>query len=121
MNERDAMDSIRPYIDSNGLVSPDGHISQNGIRFTCEWVEALQSSNIAAWEHMDRLRIRVMECEKEPGLFNRTPGGNEQEQWDDYIALCATFKDVARRVMLYGKAHSWNFNNVNPGKFTFLS
>jgi hypothetical protein len=57
--------------------------------------------------------------EVKPGLINRKPGATDPEAQDDYIGLtaAAVFADdraYAQRVVSYGRANGWNYDNLSP-------
>ena len=95
--------------DKYGLTSPypTGAVSGNGIRYTTEYIYVLKKYNQDK-EEIRRAFTAVMSCEREPGMFGRTPGYSSQQGPDDYVALghlsAMLAPKLARDILAYGRA-----------------
>lgn len=119
-------EEIKPYIDQYGLVQyKPGEGSGNGLLVTslhriCEELLGVRKT-LDDWVVFSRA---VRSCEVDTGLFQRSPGSSDLEAMDDYVGLCAASPVVADWVHYQGsgqKFPGYNYNNVNPGKFTLQS
>jgi len=125
----DIVQDYLPFRDQYGLTQPEGTTSQNGLRFTAEYVRALvRAGSLQPERH--RIIKAVRRCEIVPGLYRRSPDNNgDQEGPDDYhgLALISYYldPDISRDILRYGRRERWLgiipkyiFNNVNPGKWS---
>jgi len=123
-----------PYKDQYGLVQnnnwgPDNKSAigtGNGMRFTAEAVIAHYRASVYDSVVLGRFKRAIELLEREPGLLNRQPRYIvDQDSHDNYIAAISIANivgsNLAHRIYDYGKKHWFNYNNVNPGKFTFRS
>ena len=69
----------------------------------------------------------VKDLLKQPilGLLNRNPGRTDMESRDDYIGVAAASALLCTRhapdIRKYGEQNGFNYNNQDPGKFTWNS
>lgn len=124
------------YIDHNGLVSPSkGGSSGNGVMYSSEFICLLEANGELTGAVAASWITPLTRCFVEVGLLARDPKNEaEQEGPDDYIALaaaaCAINRaikplgmdwPIANDVLRYGLRHFGNFNNKQPGKFSWSS
>jgi hypothetical protein len=124
-------DTWAPYRDRFGLIhsvpvdkTTQDPSTNNGLLYTAEACVIMQLRRVS----YDRSAIAstIASCEVKPGLFRRSPTNpQDQEGPDDYIGLGALagvcgFHDIARNILAYGSGGGlpYNYNNVEPGKFT---
>lgn len=91
------------YIDSNGLLSPNGEASGNGVLYSA-------SFDIANGSKLFEEAI-LTKCFVEPGLLRRSPTNSDQEAFDDYLGAVSAYPKVADAVFKYGAVHGWVFDN----------
>jgi hypothetical protein len=64
-------------------------------------------------------------CQVEPGLYNRYPGDNEPEAWDDFIGVVAASivlkRNLHQEILAWGQDHNWTWCNSNPKSETLSS
>lgn len=120
-------EAYKNFIDDIGQVHPALHPkvgqSQNGLRWTSEYMMLLKRYGELTDADIDSYRNMVKLCMVEPGLLSRFPGSGEQEGPDDYYALLAAcyflgIKDIPKLILNYGRTNNYIYNNVSPGKFT---
>jgi hypothetical protein len=127
-------DTWAPYRDRFGLIdsvlvdkTTRDPSTNNGLLYTAEACVIMQLRGVT----FDRNAIAsaIASCEVKPGLFRRSPTNpQDQEGPDDYFGLGALagvcgFHDIARDILEYGKSSgkppfNYNYNNIDPGKFT---
>lgn len=113
------------YRDTFGLQHPSigGSVSENGVRFTAQYVIALVRHGMLSYG--EKLRIVASIPWKERGLLQRHQTGGRQDSVDNYIGLAviANFcgKEMAKDVLEYGRKHWGFYNNENPGKKSLRS
>lgn len=121
------------YINKDGYANPfpvnpdSGRGCDNSTMFTSEMYIILQKQGIATELDKDKWESLISNCMQEPGLLARYPKAfSELDSPDNMVAVLAASKvlerpQVAKEMLLYGLKHFGNFNNPNPGKFTFPS
>lgn len=112
----EAKENAEKFIDSNGLISPDGNTSGNGIRYTAEYMLGLQFRGLR--DHIDdHTYFPVIDsCMLKTGLFSRTPDKKTAQQGpDDYIALIHMGK------VLHQKYHKWIMQYALDNEWIFLN
>ncbi len=103
------------FTDVHGLVQADsdgvrGKTSDNGIRFTAQYVRALCRSGMMTRQIEHRIMSTLSNCVELPGLYNRYPGASHrQESHDDYRGLALisfyTKSGIAQRILQHGRRH----------------
>jgi len=111
-SSRSIIEDYKPYIDINGFVQPDSQtngpqISQNGVRFTSEYVIALALERKLN-EEKERLKKVFKSVEQKPGLLMRTPenSGGYQSIDDTIGAITVSYllgTDYASNFLKYGR------------------
>lgn len=125
-------DEITPYVDGNGFVSPgrvpSGQMqgSDNGLCFTAEFLITLKKRQEGLPSDAEQWRKLFASCEIEPGLFDRAPRDGDPEAPDDFYgvaAACAVLDtpEIAQRILDYGWQHRGDYDNTQPGSFTWSS
>lgn len=112
-------EEIKPYIDSNGLVSGNGQPTGNGIRYTSEWLIAnKQITN----EDLLFFYQSIMQC-VHLGFIYESPDGGDASTIDDLIPLFHARRhvDVIFRHSIYKiyqclKDHYW-IQPTRDGRF----
>jgi hypothetical protein len=102
------IDDYLLYMDDIGLVHDKiGQISQNGIRFTAEYLFALKRAGQLDTYNKLVIFNAYLDCEPTKGLLNRYPGNTDQEGPDDQYAALAVSKelhsDFAKDFLAYGR------------------
>lgn len=129
----DFIESMKPYIQPNGLVrSQPDQGTNNGILYLTEYLMIRKRLGLVdqapAHIYKDEYYNVMRSCmPKEIGLLARNPngdGGNEGP--DDYIGLAVGCWLTGNFIMAsfvidYGWKHNGVFNNDNPGKFAWGS
>lgn len=124
-----SLDSWKPFIDANGLVSPDGKISHNGLMFSSYylmWLKERRDIDPESDAEIARVLAVYESCMVINGGFNRAPAGwtkGHLNQNDDYFAIgwvSAEFDCVfASFALLTARMNHGCLNNVAPGKFAW--
>jgi hypothetical protein len=107
--------NIGEFIDYNGLVSPDGKPSGNGLLYSAYVLAKLNIDTQNDAFLVASLRTSMSKCQIKPGLFRRSPYNHDMNSFDDLIGVCAVDQMWAVDVFDYGESHRWCFNNVVPG------
>ena len=124
-----SLDAWKPYLDANGLLSPDGKVSHNGLMFSAWYLLWLADRNVVDPEASNEI-TRVLEvyesCKVPDGGFNRAPAGWTKgflNQNDDYYAIGLVGfmfrRDFADFTLAVANKHWGILNNVSPGKFAW--
>jgi len=110
------------YRDVHGLQQPDlqhdqNRTSDNGIRFTAQYVMAMVNKGRILFGEKSRLKGVVRRCLVEPGLLKRSPQHiNNQDSIDNYVGLglLAYYLDpgYAKDVLAYGRWRLRVYNNA---------
>ncbi len=111
------------FTDRFGLVQPEGNTSDNGLRFTAQFVRALHLAGKLDTLACTEIVEIVKRCEIRPGLFRRAPNNNVQQSHDDYrgLAVISHYCDhsISRRILARGREAPipyW-FDTVDPDEF----
>lgn len=106
---KDANDCIDP---ETGLIT-----AWDGGTDDCQ----LYSAELLALNYQEGLALyldrSIYNNEIASGLFRRKQ--NDNNSLDNYIGICWTFTEDAKRILTYGQKHFWCFNFETPGKFAF--
>lgn len=113
----DSIDQVHP------AKNPPVGRSQNGVRWTSEYMILLKRYEECTEEDISRYKAMVDKCMVEPGLLSRFPGSGEQEGPDNYYSLLGAcvylgITRLPREILEYGQKNNFIYNNINPGKFT---
>jgi len=127
-------DDIKPYIDGNGLISPNlvtpGTLSasDNGPMFTSEYYTILAKSNQLTQDDCVTFDKTIQNCINSQGMLNRVPTSQSdgQEGPDDYYAVlnaCSYLGNtkIPRKFLWAVFRYLGALNNVSPGQWTTQS
>lgn len=124
-------EDFKEYADSDGMLTPNFHppvnSTGNGLLYTAEEMITLHELKLLTLEDQRAWDEIVKSCLVDGGMLKRNKyKNNEQNSHDDYtgvLTACYLLDSdfFTRNIYQYGKEHWWNFNNVNPGKFTGAS
>jgi hypothetical protein len=118
---------ILDYVDADGLVSPRRvedktarSASGNGLLYTSEYMIALHLRGDLNLTDIEGFVRVLRSCQKEPGLFNRSPIHKDQNAPDDYTGILAAchmigIEEFPRAIYKYGNEHGWVFDNTGEG------
>lgn len=113
---RDAMREFREH--QFGVVScnrnPTDHSTDNGLLFSATYICLIDQPELEK-EWFDKL---LKACQVAPGLFNRYPGDDGKDSWDDLIGVAAASHLLGLPydldILSWGESHKWSWNNQNP-------
>lgn len=126
-------DEILAYTDADGLVSPQAtqpnqnNASDNGVLFTSDYYVLLaRLGQLNDVDYINYSSLIRKKCTTMVGLLNRGPDNTNQEAPDDYYGLFSACQSLGleilpSQIIQYGWDNWGNYNNVNPGKFTWVS
>ena len=104
------------YLDANGLMSGDGSITGNGLRYTSEYLIGLEKNRIYDLSDAYQFFPVIDSCMLKTGLFSRTPSKQSAQQGpDDYIAL------IHLGVALKQKYAIWIYEYGAKNNFIYLN
>ena len=112
------------YRDFYGLQQPsnDKSTSENGIRFTAQYIIALVKKGLLTPAEKGRLTSLVERCMKRKGLLMRDPSNPSLDSIDNYIGLgVLSFylrRSWARDAIQYGRKNWGFYDNIVPGRKT---
>jgi hypothetical protein len=121
------------YINKDGYsnpfpVSPDaGRSCDNSTLYTSEMYIIFEKQRIATEEDKNKWEQLISDSMQLPGLLARYPGAfSELDSPDNMIGVLAASQvlkkpKLAKQILFYGLKHFGNFNNPDPGQFTFTS
>ena len=126
------MDRLSQYIDTYGLVQPDGKTSQNGIRFTSEYMlfeqllfeAGLGRTKLQLHTLFNTFRVSIERCRSSLS-FVRYPDTVEECSLDDYVGLI-TFSALhpesrfADWFLKTARSNDWKLGDVFVGRFLSL-
>lgn len=125
-------EEIVPYIDGNGLVSPNinpgpGRGSDNGLLFTSEYFAMLQMMGDLTEDDKNQFNQKVNSCLTTDGL-NRAPIGTDSDLDgpDDYYGVLNGCKhldntEIPRKLLWESIKYLGFLNNSKPGMKTWSS
>lgn len=113
------------YVDRDGLVTidrdPTPQSTGNGLLFTSIYLVLQKLRGEITDEDGNKFIKPILNCQIEPGLYNRNPGRPDREAWDDYVGIAAVgamlYRFFSTEIVQYGSRNAWCFNNENPGHF----
>lgn len=98
-----------------------GTTSRNGIRYTSEYYQLKKHYGIHTDSDLLAFQNLIMKSSKKMGLLKASPVDDSQVGMDDYLAAASVSEVIASLILIYWEENNANFNNVQPGKFTFKS
>lgn len=110
------------YRDKFGLQQPsnDYSTSENGIRFTAQYLIAIIRRKLFLPMEKVRLRIVIESCFRKPGLLMRSPENPRRDAIDNHVALGVLAKFLnpqwAVDVIEYGRKHRGFYDSITPNK-----
>lgn len=113
---------MNPKIDSQGLVSPypDGRDSNNGIRYSTEWLLGSKLKGGAPGIDVPlTVALRACEHPQRPGTWMRRPdnrgGINSIDDYTSILTFAYYFDEgrIAERIIRRGSKSLWYFNNTS--------
>jgi hypothetical protein len=121
------LDEIEAYRQPNGLfsnqINPTNDSTGNGIAITSLAAYVAFQNGGNSLDFRSGLMNAIVPCQVPnlSGLLNRSPTKiGDQEGWDDYVMLLSIVSSwklpIGQRILDYGKANLFFFNNVTPGK-----
>lgn len=118
-------DDFARYTDVIGLLTEHRDQPQrssgNGILFTAEKLLCFKLLKMVTYSDFEDYYRSIAHCRVLSGLFQRAPGDNDQQAWDDLIGLAAMLPEAAKEILEYGERPvgdlglSFFYNNRNPG------
>jgi len=104
------------YLDANGLMSGNGSITGNGLRYTSEYLIGLEKNRIYDLSDAYQFFPVIDSCMVKTGLFARDPSlKTDQTSFDDYIPI------VFMSVLLKQKYHLWCYDWAIKNNWIFLN
>jgi len=114
------------YLDANGLMSGDGSVTGNGLRYTSEYLLGLERNRIYDLNDAYQFFPVIDSCMVKTGLFRRSPQvGGDQQGPDDYIALISMSVAMKQKYHIFiyefAQKNNWIFLNATANVSTLKS